>query len=64
MEEVGVVVEELIWDDWNVDHIARHDVTPDVGERSLADEHAIFLRAKHGRIMVLWRAGERLITTV
>ena len=23
------VITKLIWDDWNVAHIARHDVTPD-----------------------------------
>jgi len=64
MEEVDIVVEELLWDDWNVEHIAQHDVTPDEVEKSLADEHAIYLKAKHGRIMVLGKAGNRLITTV
>lgn len=64
MKEVDIVVEELLSDDWKIEHIAQHDVAPDEVEKSLADEYAICLKAKHGRIMVLGRAGNRLITTV
>lgn len=24
-----ITIRRLIWDDWNIAHIARHDVTPD-----------------------------------
>jgi uncharacterized protein len=27
-----IYIRRLIWDDWNVGHIARHQVTPDVVE--------------------------------
>lgn len=64
MEQVNVVVEQLIWDDWNIAQIARHNVSPQLVENSLSDAHVVFLRAKHGRVMVLGRAGSRLITTV
>ncbi len=59
-----IVVVELLWDDWNMDHIARHDVTPRDVEQALADKHVVRFKAKHGRIMALGRAGRRLIATV
>jgi uncharacterized DUF497 family protein len=64
MEPVAVVIRQLIWDDWNVGHISRHNVVPNEVEYSLADDCAVFLRAKHGRVMVLGKAGKKLITTV
>lgn len=64
MPEIKVIVTQLIWDDWNVTHIARHDVVPDAVEQSLSDPDALFLQAKQGRVMVLGRAGVRLLATV
>ena len=64
MKQLDVVIEELLWDDWNTAHIARHNVTPYEVEQSLIDEDVVFLRANHGRIMVLGRAGKRLISTI
>jgi len=31
MKETNVIVTDLIWDDWNVNHIARHNVMPETG---------------------------------
>ena len=64
MNPVAIVVRQIIWDDWNIEHISQHNVIPDEVELSLTDEHAIFLRAKQGRIMILGRANKRLITTI
>ena len=64
MEPVAVIIRQLIWDDWNVEHVSRHNVVPNEVEYSLADEHAVFLRARHGRVMVLGKAEKRLIATV
>ena len=64
MDQLEIVVTQLLWDDWNVEHIDRHNVTTREVEQSLADPDAVFLRAKQGRIMVLGRAGKRLISTV
>lgn len=55
---------KLLWDGWNVTHIARHQVTPEEVELSLSDRNAVFLKAKQGRIMVLGRAETRFIATV
>lgn len=64
MEPMALIIRQLIWDDWNVEHISRHNMVPAEVELSLADEHAVFLRAKQGRVMVLGRAKKRLITTI
>ena len=64
MEPTAVVVQELIWDDWNVEHISRHELVPTEVELALSDKHAIYLKAKQGRVMVLGRAKKRLITTI
>jgi uncharacterized protein len=64
MEKKEVVITQLHWDDWNLAHIARHGVVPEEVEQSLKDEMALFLKARQGRVMVLGRAGARLIATV
>lgn len=61
----GIIIETLIWDDWNINHIKeRHDVEPSEVEASLLDEYVIFYTAKYERIFVLGRSGNRLITSV
>jgi uncharacterized DUF497 family protein len=64
MEEIDITISKLIWDDWNIEHIAHHEVTTEEVEASLADTNAIYLKAKRGRVMVLGRTGSRLVTTV
>ena len=64
MDPVAIVVRKIIWDDWNIEHTSRHNVVPNEVQDSLADEHAAYLIAKHGRVMVLGRAGKRLIATI
>jgi hypothetical protein len=64
MDNVEITITQLIWDDWNIEHIARHDVTPEEVERSLSDPDALFLKAKEGRVMVLGRTEKRLLTVV
>lgn len=64
MEEVEIIITEIIWDEWNVAHISRHNITPDEVEQTLSNSNVVFLKAKQGRLMVLGRAGARLITTI
>jgi uncharacterized DUF497 family protein len=64
MERIELIIVELIWDDWNTDHIARHALFPEQVEEALRDENAVFLKAKQGRVMALGRAGARLIASV
>ncbi|MEZ4667875.1 MAG: BrnT family toxin [Anaerolineae bacterium] len=48
---VMVVVKKLIWDNWNVAHIARHQVTQEEVEEVCQGE-VVVLDAKKGRLMV------------
>lgn len=64
MDDKEITITQLIWDDWNIEHIARHDVVPEEVERSLSDPDALFLKAKEGRVMVLGRTEKRLLTIV
>lgn len=45
-------IHQLIWDEWNVAHIARHDVTPDEVEEVC---HALPLveAGHHGRVRLI-----------
>jgi uncharacterized DUF497 family protein len=47
-----ITVRRLVWDDFNVPHIARHDVTPDEAEVVCHGVH-IVREAYGGRIMLI-----------
>jgi len=36
-------VEGLIWDEWNKDHIAKHNVTPEEVEKFVTENIRLFL---------------------
>lgn len=47
-----LVIRRLIWDSWNIDHIARHDVTPKEVDEACHSDHSV--RETHeGRLMVI-----------
>lgn len=39
-------IDELLWDDWNEDHIARHGIRPDEVEQAVFDPGSLFLRTR------------------
>lgn len=45
-------VKELVWDDWNVAHIARHDVTPAQVEE-VCQAFALVLQGSKGRLVFI-----------
>lgn len=47
-----IVVHRLIWDAWNVAHIARHDVAPDEVEEVCHSKH-VTRQGKKGRLLVV-----------
>lgn len=58
-----IVVKQLVWDDWNSDHIKKHQVSVEEVEvvaRNLITHEA----AKHGRYAVFGRVGMRILTLV
>ena len=49
--------DRLLWDDWNVEHIARHEVTPEEVEQVCRFKPKI-RRGRCGRYLVLGRTAE------
>lgn len=64
MDRVDLIIESFVWDNWNVQHIARHNVLQAEVEEAAADKYTVFLRAKLGRIMLLGRSQQRLLAVV
>jgi len=59
-----VIVKKLVWDDWNTNHIRKHNIAPTEVEQSLQDPFAVFIKSHSGRAMSLGRSGKRLVATV
>lgn len=43
-------INKFDWDDRNIDHIARHNITPDEAEEVFLD--ALFRKGREGRLLV------------
>ncbi len=61
---MSLIIRNLIWDDWNLDHIKKHSVLVTGVEQSLRDKYVVFIAGHSRRVLSLGRADERLITTV
>lgn len=57
-------IKRLIWDDWNVAHIARHQIVPDEAE-TVCHSNPLVQQGKKGRVAVtgLTHKG-RMITVI
>jgi len=60
---VEVKVKQLIWDDWNVNHIKKHKVRLEEVEKAVSSKNKT-LKSYKNRLLVLGRAGKRLLTVV
>lgn len=60
---VKVRVNQLIWDDWNINHIKKHSVKPNEVEKTLKSKIKT-LKSYKERLLVLGRCGKRLLTIV
>ena len=58
-----VFVRELVWDEWNVSHIARHDVTPGEDEET-CQGYAHTISTYRGRLRVIGQTASGRILTV
>lgn len=59
-----ILITKLIWDSWNTNHIAKHNVSVQEVEIALSDPKAVFLGTYNNRIMALGRAKKRLLAVV
>jgi uncharacterized DUF497 family protein len=59
-----VAIKRLIWDEWNITHIARHGVTPAEVE-IVCQGDFILLKGKKGRLVVIgFNQVERMLAVV
>jgi len=57
-------VRRLIWDTWNIAHIARHDVIPDEVEE-VCHGHPVTSQTYQGRIRVIGpTSNQRMLTVI
>ncbi len=56
-------IEELVWDEWNEEHITRHGVTTDEAEE-VATGHSFITRAREGRYRVIGQTAAGRFLTV
>lgn len=58
-----VIVRRLIWDAWNIGHIARHGLTPGEVEEVCHGDH-VDRRVKKGRLLLTGPTHENLLVSV
>lgn len=59
-----VRIKVLVWDEWNVEHIARHKVNPSEVEKAIKDKERKVLQTYQGRLLILGRVERRLLTVI
>ena len=58
-----IIVKELIWDDWNLEHIKKHNVL--VSEAEEAGLNFVYHRVTYdGRYLAIGRTAQRILTLV
>lgn len=58
-----IIIKELVWDEYNIEHIKKHNVT--VAEVEEAVKNFIAHKAgKKGRYIAMGRSGTRLISLI
>jgi uncharacterized DUF497 family protein len=60
---VKIQVKQLIWDDWNTNHIQKHQVTIEEVELAIGTQTKT-LRTYQKRFLILGRSGKKLLTVV
>lgn len=58
-----IKVKKIIWDDWNREHIKKHNVTQSEVE-TVARNFITHARAKEGRYSLFGRSGTRMLTII
>lgn len=52
------VIKRIVWDEWNISHIMRHDVTNLEVEKALKDTNVVFYATYNGRILALGKPSD------
>lgn len=58
-----IKIKKLVWDEWNIEHIKKHNIT--VAETEKAVQNFIaHKKSKKGRYLAIGKSGSRLISMV
>lgn len=52
-----MIIRKLIWDEWNIDHIARHNVEPEEVEEVCKSKN-LFTRGRNGSYKVIGQTDD------
>lgn len=58
-----IVIKKLIWDEWNREHIKKHNVSVDEAEEAVNNLIA-HKKGKKGRFIAIGRSGTRIISVL
>lgn len=58
-----IKIKEIVWDEWNLEHIKKHNVTREEVEK-VAQGFVIHAKAKSGRYALFARVDKRIITVI
>lgn len=58
-----IVIKELVWDAYNIEHIKKHNITVDEVEK-VGKNFISHKKGKKGRYLAIGKAGSRLISLV
>lgn len=59
-----VRVKQLVWDEWNITHIARHEVIPEEVEE-ICHSDALVQQGHRGRLLIIGLTrGNKMITVI
>lgn len=61
---VVIFIRKLIWDSWNVKHIARHDVTPEEVDYLCHNDPLALRGQKKNRLLLIGATEEKRILAV
>lgn len=59
-----IFVRKLIWDSWNVQHIARHKITPEEVEKVCHNEPLVLRGQQKNRLVLIGQTEEALLITI
>lgn len=58
-----IVIKRIIWDEWNLNHIRKHNVSRNEAEE-VAANIIVHEKTKKGRYLIIGRTGSRILTVI
>lgn len=59
-----IIVRKFIWDSWNIQHLARHNITPDEVEAVCHNQPIVLRGQQKNRLVLIGETEENLILVI